>query len=85
MKSGTLLVSGSISGSSAVTVGDAANLNTSAVLGGAGTVGSVTVGAAAGNTGATLNPHAGSTSTERGNHFQYGRRDFHRQLGASLP
>ena len=52
---GTLQVDGSIS-SSAVTVGDSGNLATAAILAGSGRVGAVTVGAAAGNTGAQVNP-----------------------------
>lgn len=67
VKAGTVVVSGSITGSAAVVVGDSANLTTSAILGGSGTLGNLTVGAAAGNTGATLMPHAGSTSTSAGN------------------
>jgi len=56
IKAGTLIVSGSLSASSAVTVGDSANLNTAAILGGSGLVGNVTAGAAASNTGATVDP-----------------------------
>lgn len=69
VKGSTLVVSGSLSGSTAVLVGDAANPGTSAVLGGGGTVGNVTVGAIAGNTGAVLNPHAGSTNLAAGTTF----------------
>lgn len=65
----TVVVTGSLSGSSAVTVGDASNLSKAAVLGGSGTVGNVTVGALAGNTGATLKPHDGSSSTAAGTTF----------------
>lgn len=56
VNAGTLIVSGSLSGSSAVTVGDSANLATTAILGGSGFVGNVTAGAAANNTGATIDP-----------------------------
>ena len=56
IKAGTLIVSGSLSGSSAVTVGDSIYPLTLAELAGSGTVGNVTVGAAPGNTGATVNP-----------------------------
>ncbi len=55
---GTLLVSGTIS-ASPIFVGDAANLATSAVLGGGGRVGALTLGAAAGNTGASIRPGNG--------------------------
>ncbi len=60
VKAGTLLVSGSLSASSAVTVGDLSNLATTAILGGSGKVGNVTLGAAAGNTGAMLSPGNGA-------------------------
>jgi hypothetical protein len=76
VKAGTLVVSGSLSGSTAVTVGDAANLATSTILGGSGTLGNVTVGAAAGDTGATLMPHAGSSSTSLGNTLNTGSVTF---------
>jgi autotransporter-associated beta strand protein len=76
VKAGTVVVSGSLSGSTAVTVGDAANLLTSAILGGGGTLGNVTVGAAAGNTGATLMPHAGSSSTSAGSTLNTGSVTF---------
>ena len=66
VKSSTLVVSGSLSGSTAVLVGDAQNPLTAATLGGSGTVGNVTVGAIAGNTGAALAPHAGSAITSTG-------------------
>ena len=56
VKAGTLIVSGSLSGSSAVTVGDSANLGTSAILAGSGVVGNVTAGAASSNTGAVIDP-----------------------------
>ncbi|MEI9895192.1 MAG: hypothetical protein WDN28_15205 [Chthoniobacter sp.] len=66
VKGSTLVVSGSLSGDSAVVVGDSQNLTRAATLGGAGTVGNVTVGAALGNSGATLKPHAGSASNSVG-------------------
>jgi autotransporter-associated beta strand protein len=61
VQSGTLIVSGSLSGSSAVTVGNSASLTTSAILAGGGQVGGVTLGAAAGNTGAEVEPADGVT------------------------
>lgn len=73
---GTLVISGSLSGSSAVTVGDSSNLGTAAILGGSGFVGNVTVGAAPGDTGATLAPHAGSASTSVGNTLTTGTLAF---------
>lgn len=76
LKSGTLAVDGSLSKSSAITVGDAGNLSTVAVLGGSGTIGNVTVGATAGNTGATLSPHAGSSSTSLGTTLSAGSVAF---------
>ncbi|MEI9895184.1 MAG: hypothetical protein WDN28_15165 [Chthoniobacter sp.] len=76
IKGSSLLVSGSLSGSSAVVVGDAANLTTSAILGGSGTVGNVTVGAALGNSGAKLMPHLGSASTAAGTTFHAGSVTF---------
>lgn len=76
IKAGTVVVTGSLSGSTAVTVGDAANLGASAILGGSGTVGNVTVGAASGNTGAVLMPHAGSSSTSIGNTLTAGSVTF---------
>jgi autotransporter-associated beta strand protein len=76
VKAGTVVVSGSLLGSATVTVGDAANLATSAILGGSGSLGNVTVGAAAGNTGATLMPHAGSSSTSVGNTLSTGSVTF---------
>lgn len=66
VKGSTLVVSGSLSGSTAVLVGDAANPGTFAILGGSGTVGNVTVGASVGNTGAVLYPHASLTTTSPG-------------------
>jgi len=57
--SGTLIVSGSLSGSSVVTVGNSASLATPANLAGGGLVGSVTLGAAVGNTGAEIEPADG--------------------------
>ena len=54
-----MIVSGSLSGSSAVTVGNSASLTTSAILAGGGQVGNVTLGAAAGNTGAEIDPSNG--------------------------
>ena len=56
VKAGTLIVSGSLSTSGTVTVGDSSNLATSAVLAGGGAIGNLILGAAAGNTGACLNP-----------------------------
>ncbi len=76
IKGGSLVVSGSLSGSSPVLVGDSANSTTSAILGGGGTVGNVTVGASLGNTGATLMPHLGSTSTATGTTFHAGTVTF---------
>jgi autotransporter-associated beta strand protein len=76
VKAGTLLVSGSLSGSIAVTVGDSANLSTSATLSGGGLVGNITVGAASGNTGATLAPSAGSSSTSAGTKLSTGSLTF---------
>jgi autotransporter-associated beta strand protein len=61
VQGGTLIVSGSLSGSSAVTVGSSASLTTSAILAGGGQVGNVTLGAAAGNTGAEVDPSDGVT------------------------
>lgn len=55
---GTLLVSGTLSGGP-VNVGDAANLATTAVLGGGGKVGTLTLGAAVNNTGASIRPGNG--------------------------
>ncbi|CAN5621283.1 hypothetical protein BH09VER1_BH09VER1_13710 [soil metagenome] len=55
---GTLLVSGTSTASPTI-VGDAANLATVAVLGGGGRVGAVTLGAASGNTGASISPGNG--------------------------
>lgn len=75
VKGGTVVVSGSISGS-AVSIGDATNLTKAAILGGSGTVGNVIVGAAAGNTGATLKPHAGSASTSTGTTLHAGSVTF---------
>ena len=56
VNAGNLVVSGSLSAGNVVTVGDAANLATAAILRGTGTVGNVSVGAAAGNSGAKLAP-----------------------------
>lgn len=58
VKGGTLIVNGALSGASSVTIGNAASLATTAILGGGGTVGNVTVGAAALDTGARLTPGA---------------------------
>ena len=79
VKAGTLIVSGSLSGSSAVTVGDSTNLATVAILGGSGGVGNVTAGAAANNTGASIDPgnsagvagilKAGSLTVQNGAHL----------------
>lgn len=66
IREGVLVVNGSLSRSSKVTIGNVNSPNVSAVLGGGGSVGSVTVGAVSGNTGAMLSPHAGSTSTSEG-------------------
>jgi autotransporter-associated beta strand protein len=61
VNAGTLLVSGSLSGSSPVTVGNSASLLTAAILAGNGKVGNVTVGAAAGNSAAEIEPSNGGT------------------------
>ncbi|MGC3992464.1 MAG: autotransporter-associated beta strand repeat-containing protein [Chthoniobacteraceae bacterium] len=66
VKAGALIVSNSLSSSSTVTIGDASNLTTSAVLAGSVTgsnVGSVILGAAAGNSGAKLSPSNGSNGS----------------------
>lgn len=55
VNAGVLVVNGSLS-NSPVTVGDIANLTSSALLLGNGTVGTLTVGAAASNTGASVSP-----------------------------
>ncbi|MGC3988509.1 MAG: autotransporter-associated beta strand repeat-containing protein [Chthoniobacteraceae bacterium] len=65
VKAGALIINGSLSSSSTVTIGDSANLTTAAVLaantsGSTTNVGPVVLGAAAGNTGATLSPGNGS-------------------------
>jgi autotransporter-associated beta strand protein len=60
VKAGTLIVNGSLLGSSPVTVGDSSNPSTRAILAGEGTVGAVTVGSGANDTGATLNPGNGA-------------------------
>ncbi|MEP6669812.1 MAG: autotransporter-associated beta strand repeat-containing protein [Chthoniobacter sp.] len=73
---GTVVVSGSLSGSSAVVIGDSTSLSKTTVLGGGGTVGNVTVGIAAGNTGAALKPHAGSASTNAGTTLHAGSVTF---------
>ncbi|HSI15467.1 MAG TPA: autotransporter-associated beta strand repeat-containing protein [Chthoniobacter sp.] len=65
VKGGTVVVSGSLTGS-ATTIGDATNLAKVVTFGGSGTVGSVTVGVAAGNSGAMLNPHAGTSTSNTG-------------------
>lgn len=58
IKAGMLIVSGSLSASSTVIVGDSANPATTAALGGPGRVGNVTVGASVNNTGAMVDPGA---------------------------
>lgn len=75
VKGSTLVVSGSISGSS-VLVGNSTSASASAILGGSGTVGNVTVGAIANDTGAVLMPHAGSSSTSAGTTFHAGSVTF---------
>jgi len=62
VKAGTLIVTGSISGST-VTVGDSLNPTTSAMLAGTGSVGNVILGAGAGNTGAIVEPNGGVSET----------------------
>jgi len=65
VKAGALIVNGSLSSSSTITIGDSANLTTAAVLaantlGNSTNVGPIVLGAAAGNTGAKLSPGNGS-------------------------
>ncbi|HEX4086020.1 MAG TPA: autotransporter-associated beta strand repeat-containing protein [Chthoniobacteraceae bacterium] len=75
IKAGTLIVTGSISGSTPVTVGDSANLGTAAILAGSGYAGNVTLGAAANNTGAEVEPSAGNVETT-GSGATLGTGDF---------
>ena len=81
IKAGTLYVSGSLSSSSPVTVGNSANLSAVATLSGAGSVGNVTVGAAAANTGAELCP-SNNAGTSSGNDLTVGSLTI--QSGAHL-
>ncbi|MEA3187306.1 MAG: hypothetical protein QOD99_1136 [Chthoniobacter sp.] len=64
INAGTLVVSGSISATGNVTVGDALNLATAAVLSGSGRVGNVTLGPAiAANSGAKVSPSLSVTTS----------------------
>lgn len=56
VKGGALVVTGSLSSSGTMVIGDAASLISTAKLLGHGSVGDVTLGAAAGNTGASIDP-----------------------------
>jgi autotransporter-associated beta strand protein len=84
IKAGSLFVSGSLSGSAEVIVGDSANLSTAAILSGTGTVGSVILGAAASNTGAEVEPSGGVTESSAGATLHTGNFTVGAGSGATL-